>query len=133
MSGGLYFGGSVECQRGTDGACPWAGDLAAELEVAHRKLRGAEEELRGHRDEIERLTALTGQLEEAMASRPVIDQAKGVIVAQTGYDPERAFRRLVAVSRHRHVKVRDVARAVVVRAQRPGRSRMGRRRRGSSA
>ena len=133
MSGGLYSGGSVECQRETDGACPWAWDLAAELEVAHQKLRGAEEELRGHRDEIERLTALTGQLEEAMASRPVIDQAKGVIVAQTGSDPERAFRRLVAVSRTRNVKVRDVARAIVVRAQRPRRGRSGRRQRGPSA
>ena len=130
MTGGMRPARSVDCRRETEGACAWASDLAAELEVARQSLRRVEAELLGHREENERFAALTGQLQQAMASRPVIEQAKGVIVAETGYDPERAFGRLVAVSRSRNVKVRDLARAIVVRAQRPKRARRNRRPRG---
>jgi hypothetical protein len=56
----------------------------------------------------------------------MIDQAKGVIVGQTGCSPDDAFRRLVAVSRNRNVKVREVARAVLDRAQRARRLRRAR-------
>jgi hypothetical protein len=133
MVGGCAPGEAVGCRRETEAACPWAWDLASELDIARERLLDAEEELRGHREEIERLAALTGQLEEAMASRPVIDQAKGVIVGETGCHPEDAFRRLVAVSRSRNVKVRVVARSIIDQAQRPKWIRRAKRQRDSPA
>jgi AmiR/NasT family two-component response regulator len=125
MSGDLLFDGRDRCPHGTDDACPRARDLAAKLEVAHEELRTAEDELRSQREEVERLTRLTGQLEEAMAWRAVIEQAKGVLVAQTGDDSELAFRRLVSLSRYRNVRVRYLARAIVFRAQQRKRVRRG--------
>lgn len=57
------------------------------------------------------------QLRDALASRPVIDQAKGVLVAQTGCTPEEAFERLRQASQRENRKLRDVARRVVESAQ----------------
>jgi ANTAR domain len=133
VSGDLLFDGRDRCLHGSDDACPWAWDLASKLAVAHEELRAAEEELRSQREEVERLTRLTCQLEEAMASRAVIEQAKGVLVAQTGDDSELAFQRLVSVSRSRNVKVRLLARAIVNRAQRRKRVRPGKSQHGPSA
>lgn len=45
----------------------------------------------------------------ALASRAVIEQAKGILVAQYGYPPDLAFRRLSALSQNSNRKVRDVA------------------------
>jgi GAF domain-containing protein len=72
-------------------------------------------------NEHERLTNLTGQLEDALTSRAVIDQAKGIIVARYGCDPEQAFQRLVRVSRNQNIKLREVARILVEQAQHPPR------------
>lgn len=76
--------------------------------------------------EHDRLTNLTGQLEEALTSRAAIDQAKGIIVARYGCDPEEAFQRLVRVSRNQNIKVREVARMLVGQAQHPPRKSPGR-------
>jgi GAF domain-containing protein len=48
-------------------------------------------------------------LQTALASRAVIEQAKGILVAQYGYPPEVAFRRLSAISQHSNRKLRAVA------------------------
>jgi PAS domain S-box-containing protein len=77
--------------------------------------------------EHDRLTNLTGQLEDALTSRAAIDQAKGIIVARYGCDPEEAFQRLVRVSRNQNIKVREVARMLVEQAQHPPRKSPGRR------
>jgi PAS domain-containing protein len=69
--------------------------------------------------EHDRLTELAGQLEDALSSRAVIDQAKGIIIARYGCDPDEAFQRLVKVSRSKNVKVRELARMLVMRTQRP--------------
>jgi transcriptional regulator with GAF, ATPase, and Fis domain len=45
----------------------------------------------------------------ALASRAVIEQAKGILVAQYGYPPDVAFKRLSAISQNSNRKVRDVA------------------------
>jgi ANTAR domain-containing protein len=132
VAGSQAFDRRDRCQRASDDTCACASDLAADLEVAHenlraaeKKLRGAENELREHREEIERLARLTEQLEQAMASRATIEQAKGIIVDQTGCDAEHAFRRMVVLSRNRNIKVRDLARAIVDRAQRAKPARSG--------
>ncbi|MFC5380600.1 ANTAR domain-containing protein [Aquipuribacter nitratireducens] len=53
------------------------------------------------------------QLEAALRSRPVIDQAKGILMLTYGCTPDEAFDRLVAASRHRNVKLRHLAERVV--------------------
>src|SRR3954469_18077097 len=59
---------------------------------------------------------LTAQLNEAMASRAVIDQAMGMLMAGTpGLTPDAAFDLLRRVSQRENVKLRDVARRIVER------------------
>ena len=56
---------------------------------------------------------LAQQLEEAMASRATIEQAKGVIMAQAGCSAEEAFERLRAASQRENVKLREIAERIV--------------------
>ncbi|MFC7485338.1 ANTAR domain-containing protein [Knoellia sp. CPCC 206453] len=56
---------------------------------------------------------LAGQLEQAMASRAVIEQAKGALMAMRGIDEHAAFEWLRESSQRRNVKVRDLAEQVV--------------------
>jgi len=56
---------------------------------------------------------LAGQLEQAMASRAVIEQAKGVIMAMRGVPEHEAFEVLRKTSQDRNVKVRTLAQQVV--------------------
>lgn len=66
------------------------------------------------------------QLEAALTSRAVIDQAVGVLMSRTGASAEEAFDRLRAMSRVQHTKVAEVSRVLVdeavrrARARRPG-------------
>lgn len=57
------------------------------------------------------------QLEQAMASHAVIDQARGVLIALTRCSPEEAWDVLVNVSQHSNTKLRAVAGALVTHAQ----------------
>ena len=69
---------------------------------------------------------LAGQLEQAMASRAVIEQAKGVIMAMRGIPEDEAFEVLRRSSQDRNVKVRvlaqEVVRGVVEQRARPNAS-----------
>ncbi|MBM6405841.1 GAF and ANTAR domain-containing protein [Phycicoccus sp. CSK15P-2] len=56
---------------------------------------------------------LAGQLEEAMASRAVIEQAKGVVMAMRGVSEHQAFEILRKSSQDRNVKVRVLAGEIV--------------------
>ncbi len=56
---------------------------------------------------------LAGQLEQAMASRAVIEQAKGVLMAMRGINEHDAFDVLRKTSQDRNVKVRDLAQQIV--------------------
>lgn len=56
---------------------------------------------------------LAQQLEQAMASRATIEQAKGVLAAQTGCTPDEAFEMLRAASQRENVKLRTVADRIV--------------------
>jgi 3-hydroxyacyl-CoA dehydrogenase len=63
--------------------------------------------------EREAMQQLATNLERALTSRAVIDQAKGVIMARLGVSAEDAFARLVKLSSRLNVKVRDLAALVV--------------------
>jgi GAF domain-containing protein len=63
-------------------------------------------------------TDLAGNLRQAMASRAVIEQAKGVIIASTGVDAEQAFELLRQQSQETNEKLRDIATAIVERQRR---------------
>lgn len=62
--------------------------------------------------------ALAEQLHEAMASRAVIEQAKGLIMGATGCDADTAFQRLVEQSQHENIKLRDLAAELIERSKR---------------
>ncbi|MEU4675277.1 ANTAR domain-containing protein [Amycolatopsis sp. NPDC023774] len=51
------------------------------------------------------------QLREALRTRGVIEQAKGVLMAQRRCGPQEAFDVLVTLSQDTNVKLRDVAQA----------------------
>ena len=57
--------------------------------------------------------AVIEQLEEALQSRDVIGQAKGIIEAREHCGPDEAFERLRGISQHRNIKLRDLAAAIV--------------------
>jgi len=60
---------------------------------------------------------LSENLNEAMQSRAIIEQAKGVLMAQSGFDAERAFEVLNRASQRENRKVRDIAREIGERAR----------------
>ncbi|WP_182526493.1 ANTAR domain-containing protein [Nocardioides dongkuii] len=52
-------------------------------------------------------------LDRALSSRAMIDQAKGIVMAREGCSAEDAFRHLVDVASTEHVKLRDLAATIV--------------------
>jgi AmiR/NasT family two-component response regulator len=60
----------------------------------------------------EKARRLVEQLNQAVASRDVIGQAKGVLMAQEGIDADEAFERLRKLSQATNVKLREVAKRV---------------------
>ncbi|MFL6063773.1 MAG: GAF and ANTAR domain-containing protein [Friedmanniella sp.] len=58
---------------------------------------------------------LAAQLEVAVRSRAVIEQAKGVIIAENHCSGEEAFQLLVHLSQRENVKIRDLAQRLVDR------------------
>jgi len=68
--------------------------------------------VREHRA-IDELRRAEGQLREALVSRATIDQAKGILMARHGYDPDEAFAELIRASQHGNVKLRTVAQRLV--------------------
>lgn len=63
-------------------------------------------------------TALARQLEEAMATRVVIEQAKGLLIGRLGCTPGEAFAHLSRQSQNANRKLHDVAAQIVADAQR---------------
>jgi hypothetical protein len=77
--------------------------------------------------EAHRSTAtLARDLAEAMRSRAVIEQAKGILMADHGIDEDQAFQRLAELSSHANVKLRDVARRLVQERSNPEQRPLGR-------
>ena len=65
---------------------------------------------------------LIEQMQEALDSRAVIEQAKGVLMAREGCDSEEAFRILSATSQRANRKLRDIAATVVSGIEDAGRT-----------
>ncbi|WP_346621429.1 ANTAR domain-containing protein [Blastococcus montanus] len=63
-------------------------------------------------DRLSALEAEAAQLRTAMASRAVIEQAKGILMLLTSCGEQVAFGLLTHISSHTHRKVRDVALAI---------------------
>jgi len=63
-------------------------------------------------------THAADDLRRAMATRAVIEQAKGLMVGRLGCTPERAFDLLAEQSQHTNRKLRDIAVELVQEAQR---------------
>jgi GAF domain-containing protein len=59
--------------------------------------------------------ALSQQLQQAMESRAVIEQAKGILMAAQGCDADEAFQILVRASQHQNRKLRAIASEIVAR------------------
>jgi AmiR/NasT family two-component response regulator len=62
---------------------------------------------------------LATQLGQALDSRAVIDQARGILMATHGIDAERAFALLAKESQNTNVKLREVAARLVESVGRP--------------
>ncbi|TMR17001.1 ANTAR domain-containing protein [Nonomuraea turkmeniaca] len=71
--------------------------------------------------EFEEVRTDAAQLQEALAGRSVIDQAKGIIMQTSGCTAEAAFEELRRISQHHQVKVADLARLLVDEHQRKSR------------
>ena len=67
--------------------------------------------------------ALTAQLQTALSTRPVIDQAIGLIRGRSGRSAEEAFTQLRSISQSEHRKLAEVAQHIVDEAVRRARAR----------
>jgi GAF domain-containing protein len=63
---------------------------------------------------------LADQLNEALLSRAVIDQAKGILMEREGVSADEAFEMLRAISRDQNVKLREVSLLLVRSVDRSG-------------
>jgi GAF domain-containing protein len=61
----------------------------------------------------DRTVTLVTQLNEALSSRSVIDQARGILIARTGCTAEDAIETLKKRSQHENRKLRDIATEIV--------------------
>jgi hypothetical protein len=107
--------------------------LAGQLQETQRKARENWQLIRDAWDQTERIRAVRlaartdpdrlrysayARLQARLASMPVIEQAKGIIMAQYGWPEEQAFDALRRASQQKNIKVRDLAAGIVARAAR---------------
>jgi GAF domain-containing protein len=95
--------GAVNVYSGRVGAFGGAGRRIAELTAA------SVASVLQNVSERESMQHLAENLERALTSRSVIDQAKGVIMAHLGVNADDAFARMVNLSNRLNVKLRDLA------------------------
>lgn len=101
-------------------------DAQAELAATRTRLFENRAVLRAH---VERLRLTRGgdtarlrdsaiaRLRARLESQPVIDQAKGILIARSGCSPDEAFEVLRRASQRTNTKVRDIAARIVADAQ----------------
>ncbi|MET9448662.1 ANTAR domain-containing protein [Streptomyces cinerochromogenes] len=78
--------------------------------------RGASAVARERAEQLDVLRLEIEQLRHAMDSRPVIDQARGILMAAHGCTPEQAWEILREASQRSNIKLRQVASAVTASA-----------------
>lgn len=71
-------------------------------------------------DHVDSAEELGRQLQEAMRSRAVIEQAKGIVMGRYGLTADEAFRRLAKESQDTNTRLRDLAARIVARASARG-------------
>jgi AmiR/NasT family two-component response regulator len=71
------------------------------------------------RELVETLTERNRQLEHALESRIVIEQAKGVLAERLGVPPDEAFELIRRAARRNRLRLRDLAHEVVSTRQTP--------------
>jgi len=64
-----------------------------------------------------RASSLAGQLQNALRSRSLIDEAKGILMARYSVSPEEAFQRLIKRSQSENRKLRGIAADIVRETQ----------------
>ena len=90
-----------------------AGGQDAELQAAAAHIADAAADAVGLAVRLARQAELTTNLQAALASRTVIDQAIGVMMGQQRCSAAEAFELIVKVSQNRNTKVRDVAAGII--------------------
>lgn len=92
----------------------------AELRRRTQRLGDQAHEASDHGEDVEQLAATLTEVEQeleglrvAMATRAVIEQAKGMLMLREGCDADAAFAMLVDLSQRGHRKLVDVARTIV--------------------
>ncbi|MFF3380802.1 ANTAR domain-containing protein [Streptomyces sp. NPDC002680] len=95
---------------GPDSAPPDTGQLLASL----RSDQGLSAVAAERAEQVERLQEQVQQLEQAIASRPVIDQARGILMAVESCTADQAWDTLRDASQHANTKLRTVAEALVM-------------------
>lgn len=61
------------------------------------------------------------RLQARLTSMPVIEQAKGIVMAQCGWPADQAFAALRQASQRENIKLRDLAQRIVARTATPAR------------
>jgi anti-anti-sigma regulatory factor len=69
-----------------------------------------------HVNQTRELNDMIGNLRNALTSRSVIDQAKGILMCRHGYSPDEAFTALSTASQQQNVKLRELAALLVAEA-----------------
>jgi len=107
---------ALECRlRCSDGSLRWVEMVVSDL-LDDPAVRGRICNIRDiteRRTAQERLAELNGQLENALTSRVVIEQAKGMLAERHGISVEEAFQLLRKHARDHNASLQDVATAVV--------------------
>jgi AmiR/NasT family two-component response regulator len=91
------------------------------LEESRSRLAATREDSATARSKRQQLhDSVFARLQARLDSLPVIEQAKGVLIAQAGCQPDEAFDILRRASQRTNVKVRDLAAEIVRRASQGG-------------
>jgi AmiR/NasT family two-component response regulator len=99
-----------------------------QLDLARSRLRATRQRISAGRSERQVLhDSAYARMAARLDSQPVIEQAKGILIAQVGCTPDEAFAMLRAASQRTNVRVRDLAHEIVDRAASRGPAEEGRR------
>jgi ANTAR domain len=96
--------------------------IVEQVAQTQARLQGTKKLLKEGRDQRAVLhESAYARLMARLESLPVVEQAKGILIAQTGCTPEEAFELLRTASQRRNVKLRDIAKKIVEGAAADGR------------